>query len=426
MDRKDLPIERKDFEAFVHAIGFEIEHAQVKLVVAANTQMLFHYWKLGTFIRYHQNRLGWGGKVISQLAQAIRMKYPEKKGYSYRNLSYMCQFARLYPIGVLQALKECDLDLKEPTLDKALHATDKLNGIEIMQEPLAQIQDSEQSGTIMQEPLAQIEDLDQVISAIQNTDMDELESLFLHSPLCGINWASHVILMNASLPLGIRYWYMKQAVEMGWSSTILKMQIESNLFKRQIEARKVSNFAAILPAPQSELANYLLKDPYIFDMASAKEAADERDIEQLLVGHITKYLLEMGNGFAFVAKQKHFQVGNSDFYADLILYNIRLHAYVVVELKATPFKPEYAGQLNFYINVVDDQMRGEKDNKTIGLLLCKGKDEVVAQYALRGYDQPIGVSDYQLSKAVPEDLKSTLPTIEEMEEELTLLLDKNK
>lgn len=134
----------------------------------------------------------------------------------------------------------------------------------------------------------------------------------------------------------------------------------------------------------------------------------------------------MGNGFAFVAKQKHFQVGNSDFYADLILYNIRLHAYVVVELKATPFKPEYAGQLNFYINVVDDQMRGEKDNKTIGLLLCKGKDEVVAQYALRGYDQPIGVSDYQLSKAVPEDLKSTLPTIEEMEEELTLLLDKNK
>lgn len=232
--------------------------------------------------------------------------------------------------------------------------------------------------------------------------------------------------MNANLPLGVRYWYMKQSVEMGWSSTILKMQIENSLFKRQIEARKVNNFAAILPSPQSDLANYLLKDPYIFDMAGAKEAADERDIEQQLVEHITQYLLEMGNGFAFVAKQKHFQVGNSDFYADLILYNIKLHAYIVVELKATSFKPEYAGQLNFYINVVDEQMKGEKDNKTIGLLLCKGKDEVVAQYALRGYDQPIGVSDYQLSKAVPEDLKSTLPTIEEMEEELTLLLDKNK
>ena len=417
-------IERKDFEALVHAIGFEIEHAQVKLVVAANAQMLFHYWKLGTFIRNHQNRLGWGGKVISRLAQTIRTKYPEKKGYSYRNLSYMCQFARLYPISVLQTMKECESDLKEPTLDKVLHVMENLDGIEFVQEPLAQTHTSSQCGTIMQEPLAQFENMDQVISLIQNTDMDELESLFLHSPLCGTNWASHVILMNASLSLGVRYWYMKQSVEMDWSSTILKMQIESNLFKRQIEAHKVSNFAAILPSPQSDLANYLLKDPYIFDMAGAKEAADERDIEKQLVGHITKYLLEMGNGFAFVAKQKHFQVGNSDFYADLILYNIKLHAYIVVELKATPFKPEYAGQLNFYINVVDDQMRGEKDNKTIGLLLCKGKDEVVAQYALRGYDQPIGVSDYQLSKAVPEDLKSTLPTIEEMEEELNLLLDR--
>ena len=156
----------------------------------------------------------------------------------------------------------------------------------------------------------------------------------------------------------------------------------------------------------------------------------------------------MGNGFAFVARQKHFQIGDSDFFADLflyniklhtirifkkqfismdlILYNIKLHAYVVVELKATPFKPEYAGQLNFYINVVDDKLRGENDNKTIGLLLCRGKDEVVAQYALAGYDQPIGISDYQLSKAVPENLKSALPSIEEVEEELTLFLDKDK
>ena len=134
----------------------------------------------------------------------------------------------------------------------------------------------------------------------------------------------------------------------------------------------------------------------------------------------------MGNGFAFVARQKHFQIGDSDFYADLILYNIKLHAYVVVELKATPFKPEYAGQLNFYINVVDDKLRGKDDNKTIGLLLCKGKDEIVAQYALTGYDQPIGISDYQLSKAVPENLKSALPSIEQVEEELTMLLDNEK
>ena len=181
-----------------------------------------------------------------------------------------------------------------------------------------------------------------------------------------------------------------------------------------------------MPAPQSDLANYLLKDPYIFDVAGTKELADERNIEKQLVEHVTRYLLEMGNGFAFVAKQKHFQVGDSDFYADLILYSIKLHSYIVVELKATPFKPEYAGQLNFYINIVDDQLRGENDNKTIGLLLCKGKDEVVAQYALTGYAQPIGVSDYQLSKAIPENLKSALPSIEEVEEELSQLLDNKK
>ena len=160
-------------------------------------------------------------------------------------------------------------------------------------------------------------------------------------------------------------------------------------------------------------------------MAGAKEKADERDIEEQLVKHVTRYLLEMGNGFAFVARQKHFQIGNSDFFADLILYSIPLHAYIVVELKATPCKPEYAGQLNFYINVVDDKLRGENDNKTIGLLLCKGKDEVVAQYALTGYDQPIGISDYQLSKAIPENLKSALPSVEEVEEELASFLDKD-
>ena len=425
MDRKDLPIGRKEFEALVHAIGFEIEHAQVKLVIAANTQMLFHYWKLGTFIRYHQNRLGWGGKVISQLAQAIRMKYPEKKGYSPRNLTYMCQFARLFSIETLQNMQDCDSILKSPTTENILHVTEILNAIKITQEFTAQILSKDIIPQFTQEVTAQIENIETTISENLQMDMENIERLFLHSCISKINWTSHMVLMNASLPLGVRYWYMKQSIEMGWSSTILKMQIESNLFKRQIETRKVSNFAAILPPPQSDLANYLLKDPYIFDMANAKEAANERDIEQQLVGHITKYLLEMGNGFAFVAKQKHFQVGNSDFYADLILYNIKLHAYIVVELKATPFKPEYAGQLNFYINVVDDQMRGEKDNKTIGILLCKGKDEIVAQYSLQGYDQPIGVSDYQLSKAIPEDLKSTLPTVEEMEEELTLLLDKN-
>ena len=420
-------IDKRNFDAFVHAVGSEIEQAQVRLITAANAQMLFHYWKMGNYILYQQNLYGWGGKIINKLAQAIRFNYPEKKGYSVRNLSYMCQFAKAYPLSVLRKLIETDTKSTITSVQNITESVQELNNTVFTQEPLAKIQPADnKETTIMQEPLAQIPDVTGTISRICQIAIEDMERIFLSSPVARINWASHVVILNNPLLLGVRYWYMKQSVEMGWSSNVLKMQIESNLYDRQIKSNKVNNFTATLPAPQSDLANYLLKDPYIFDLAGAKEKADERDIEEQLVKHVTRYLLEMGNGFAFVARQKHFQIGDSDFFADLILYNIKLHAYVVVELKATPFKPEYAGQLNFYINVVDDKLRGENDNKTIGLLLCRGKDEVVAQYALAGYDQPIGISDYQLSKAVPENLKSALPSIEEVEEELTLFLDKDK
>ena len=427
MNNNDNNIEKRSFEAFVNAIGSEIEQAQVRLISAANAQMLFHYWKMGNYILYHQNRQGWGGKVIKKLAHAIRFNYPEKKGYSERNLTYMCQFARSYPLNVLRSFIDTDARLSLPNIQNVTDEVLKLNNGQFTQELTAQIQSADFQGfEFTQEVPAQIQNVAKTVSAIYRTDIGDIEKLFLASPVARINWASQMVMLNSSLPLGVEYWYMKQSVEMGWSSNVLKMQIESKLFERQINSHKVNNFTATLPAPQSDLANYLLKDPYIFDLAGAKERADERDIEEQLVKHVTRYLLEMGSGFAFVARQKHFQIGDSDFYADLILYNIKLHAYVVVELKATPFKPEYAGQLNFYINVVDDKLRGENDNKTIGLLLCKGKDEIVAQYALTGYDQPIGISDYQLSKAVPENLKSALPSIEQVEEELTMLLDNEK
>ena len=418
-------IEQKNFNAFVLAVGSEIEQAQIRLVSAANAQMLFHYWKMGNYILYHQNRHGWGSKIIKKLAQAIRFSYPEKKGYSIRNLAYMCQFARSYPLRVLQNFIDTDAKLIAPSVQKITEEIQNLNNILFMQEPLAQIQSADDV-IITQRSFTQIQDVTKTVSSIYQIKLEDIEKIFLASPVAKINWASHVIILNSSLPLGIKYWYMKQAVEMGWSSNVLKIQIETNLYNRQISNNKINNFTATLPTPQSDLANYLLKDPYIFDLAGAKEKADERDIEEQLVKHVTRYLLEMGNGFAFVARQKHFHVGNSDFFADLILYSIPLHAYIVVELKATSFKPEYAGQLNFYINVIDDKLRGKNDNKTIGLLLCKGKDEVVAQYALAGYDQPIGISDYQLSKTIPENLKSALPSIEEVEEELTMLFDNEK
>ena len=416
--------EKQDLSLVVQAIGTDLEHTQVRVVASANADMLFHYWKVGHFILYLQKKEGWGSKVIDNLSKAIRSKYPDKKGYSRRNIFYMCQFASAYPLEVLKEMDRIDSLLTTPTVEKVLSLTNELN--QIVQQPVALIQATEnQSNTIMQQPVAQLEEVTETLSTIYHCDISQIEEIFKHSAIVRTNWASHVILLNSKLPLGECYWYITQAVANGWSRNVLQVQIETNLFARQVTAKKVSNFSARLPKPQSDLANYLMKDPYIFDMMGQTNKMAERDLEQQLVSHITKYLLEMGSGFAFVAQQKHFEVGDSDFYADLILYNIQLHAYVVIELKATPFKPEYMGQLNFYINVVDDTLRGEHDNKTIGLLLCNGGDKVVAQYALSGYDQPIGVSDYQLSKAIPDNLKSALPTVEEVEEELSKIIDKN-
>lgn len=415
--------EKQDLSLVVQAIGTDLEHTQVRVVASANADMLFHYWKVGHFILYLQKKEGWGSKVIDNLSKAIRSKYSDKKGYSTRNLIYMCQFAKAYPTEVLTEMGKVEELLNSPSVNNVLQLTSKLN--QFTQEPLAQIQVTDNQGNIItQQPVAQLGEISEMLSAIYHSDISKIEDIFKQSAIVRTNWASHVILLNSKLPLGERYWYITQAVANGWSSNVLQMQIETNLFGRQITAKKVSNFSVRLPKPQSDLANYLMKDPYIFDMMGQTDKMAERDIERQLVSHITKYLLEMGSGFAFVAQQKHFEVGDSDFYADLILYNIQLHAYVVIELKATPFKPEYMGQLNFYINVVDDTLRGEHDNKTIGLLLCNGGDKVVAQYALSGYEQPIGVSDYQLSKAIPDNLKSALPTVEEVEEALSRIIDK--
>ena len=416
--------EIQDLSLVVRAIGSDLEHTQVRMITSANADMLFHYWKVGHFILYLQKKEGWGSKVIDNLSKAIRSKYPDKKGYSRRNIFYMCQFASAYPLEVLKEMDRIDSLLTTPTVEKVLSLTNELN--QIVQQPVALIQATEnQSNTITQQPVAQLEEVTETLSAIYHCDISQIEEIFKHSAIVRTNWASHVILLNSKLPLGECYWYISQAVANGWSRNVLQVQIETNLFARQVTAKKVSNFSARLPKPQSDLANYLMKDPYIFDLMGQTDKMAERDLEQQLVSHITKYLLEMGSGFAFVAQQKHFEVGDSDFYADLILYNIQLHAYVVIELKATPFKPEYMGQLNFYINVVDDTLRGEHDNKTIGLLLCNGGDKVVAQYALSGYDQPIGVSDYQLTKAIPDDLKSALPTVEEVEEELSKIIEQD-
>lgn len=235
-------------------------------------------------------------------------------------------------------------------------------------------------------------------------------------PAAQLPWFHIVTLLTRLSEAEAREWYAEQAISSGWSRTTLELNIRNRLHERQ--GRAVTNFGARLPAPHSELAHETLKDPYLFDFLGLGGEAHEREIENALIRHITKFLLELGSGFAFIGRQFRLEVEGDEFFIDLLFYHTRLKCYVVVELKATAFKPEHAGQLNFYLTAVDKQIKAPDDKPTIGLLLCKTKNRTVAEYALSGIDKPIGVAEYQLVRALPEPLVTSLPTVEELESEL--------
>lgn len=230
-------------------------------------------------------------------------------------------------------------------------------------------------------------------------------------------WGHNLHLIQAIDDVETRRWYAEKALTNGWSRNILSLQIKSRLHERQGAAP--TNFAATLPSPQSDLAANLLKDPYNFDFLNLGEEAHEREIENALVTHIRKFLLELGVGFAFLGTQYRLEVAGEEFYLVMLFYHVRLHCYVVIELKAGTFKAEYAGKLNFYLSAVDDLLRTQGDAPSIGLILCQDKNRVLAEYSLRGMSQPIGVSSYELMASLPENIRTVLPTIEELEAELS-------
>lgn len=236
---------------------------------------------------------------------------------------------------------------------------------------------------------------------------------FLQQVVAKLPWGHNVRLLDKVSDSLTREWYARKTIEHGWSRAILEAQIETKLHLRQGVA--TTNFTRTLPTPQSELAQQLLKDPYNFDFLSLHDEAVERDLEQGLLRHLEKFMLELGAGFAFVGRQYHLEVGGEDFYLDLLFYHLKLRCFVVVELKAHDFKPEYAGKLNFYLSAADDLLRHPSDNPTVGILLCKGKNKVLAEYALRDINKPLGVADYQLAEALPKELEGTLPSIAQLE-----------
>jgi predicted nuclease of restriction endonuclease-like (RecB) superfamily len=249
---------------------------------------------------------------------------------------------------------------------------------------------------IVQQPVAQLEEIQNMVTSIP--------------------WGHNIAIFTKSKDLNEALFYLSKTIENGWSRDTLHLQLKSDLYQRQGKA--ITNFEKTLPRPQSDLARQTLKDPYIFDFLTLSESTKEKDVEDQLVSHVTRFLLELGKGFAFIGRQYHLEVADQDYYLDLLFYHTILKCYVVIELKNTRFIPEYAGKLNFYLSAVDSIVKHYSDNPTIGILLCRDKNNIEVEFALRDIGKPMGVSEFQLSDIVPDDLKSSLPTIEEIEEEL--------
>lgn len=344
-------------------IKTRIQTAQTRAVLAVNAELIHLYWEIGRMLDARQATEGWGAGVIPRLAQDIRNELPEVKGFSARNIDRMLAFARAYP---------------QPA-DFSPQAVAKLPG--------------ERSSP----------------QAVAKTSDDSL--------LWQVPWGHHALLLEQVKPVPARRWYIEQTLVQGWSRNTLMLMIDSAAHTRQ--GSGTSNFTLRLPAPQSDLVQQALKDPYVFDFLTLDEPFHERELETGLVRHLEKFLLELGQGFAFLGRQHRIAVADQDFYLDLLFFHVRLRCYVVIELKRGEFKPEYAGKMNFYCNLVDDQLRHPDDAPTIGLILCQRNNEVLAEYALRGVDKPIGVSTFELTRALPTRLASVLPSIEAIEAELS-------
>lgn len=250
------------------------------------------------------------------------------------------------------------------------------------------------------------------------------DAAILQQAVAKLPWGHNILLIEKLKDKEIRLWYAQQCIENQWSRDVLDFQIKSQLHQRK--GKVISNFKNTLPQPQSDLAQQALKDPYIFDFLTLAVPFRERDVENQLVQHVSRFLLELGKGFALVGQQYHLQVSDNDYYIDLLFYHIRLKCYVVIEIKNTRFKPEHTGKLNFYLSAVDSLVKMNDDNPTIGLLLCKEKNSIEAEFAVRDINKPMGISEYLIAQNLPDDLKSSLPTIEEIENQLNLIDDEIK
>ncbi len=367
-----------DYAPFLESLKSRVQQAQTQAMLSVNRELIQLYWDIGRLIVERQELAGWGQSVIDRLAGDVQKAFPGIEGFSPSNVSRMRAFYRAYRgEGRISAQAVTEL-----AGEKSAQPVPKSPGRKLAQPA----RDLPEAGPPRE--------------------------------VAGLPWGHNVVLLFKVKDPAQRLWYAAKATEHGWSRAILTVQIETDLYARQ--GKPISNFATTLPRPQSDLAQQSLKDPYLFDFLTLHDEAIERDLESGLVDHIQKFLLELGAGFAFVGRQVPLSVSDDPDYLDLLFYHLKLRCFVVIDLKMKKFTPEDAGKMNYYLSAVDSLMRHPADAPSIGLILCKTRDRIKAEYALRDVNKPIGVAEWQtrLVKSLPETLKGSLPSIEELEAEL--------
>jgi len=349
-----------EYKSFIIDIKSKITESQVKIASTVNSALLVFYWELGEMICLKQKETKWGSKFIEQMANDLKKEFPTLKGFSRTNLFYIKKFYEFYSANLVQLFDGLSTNGSKK---------------EIVQH-----------------------------------DVGLIESIIFKIP-----WRHNIEILNKCKNIDEAMYYIKQTIVNNWNSDTLALNIKTDLYKR--DSKSINNFKITLPKPQSDLAIQTIKNPYVFDFLAFDKPFVERDIEKKLVDDITKFLLELGKGFAYIGRQYHLEIVNQDYYLDLLFYHVELKCYVVIELKNRKFIPEFAGKLNFYISAVDTLLKKESDNPTIGMLLCRDKNNIEVEFALRDINKPMGVSEFELTEVLPNNFRNSLPTIEEFEEE---------
>ncbi len=382
--------DRQAYKQWFSELKARIKQSQIKAAISVNTEMIMLYWDLGRQIVDKQQNAKWGSGFIEQLSKDLKEEFPEINGLSRSNLFAMKKFYLFYNQNDIIVQQVVGL------LENKIAS----NKNQFVQQAVGQFENK----SIVSQNSAQV---------VQNFEHNVLPSLLMMIP-----WGHHTLILRKIKNVEEAIFYIKETIANNWSRAVLQMQIESKLYERQ--GKSVNNFALTMPETESDLANQLLKDPYNFEFLTLEKQVKENELEKQLVGHITQFLLELSKGFAYLGRQFPIKVGKKEYRTDLLFYHIHLHAYIIIELKTKEFEPEFIGKLGFYITAINELIKTPHDNPTIGILLCKEKDNFEVEFALKDVNKPIGVSEYTY-KELPEDIKKALPDMDALKNKLNKL-----